>query len=111
MRNLETLAKDARALANDLFRQLGEEAILDCRTPAGTATCLQREEARPLTREEKRLGWARRPFSAYQPERLCGGCAAYWFAEMAAQQLHRLHCLDAREKAQARGRQNGEAGR
>jgi hypothetical protein len=111
MRNLEALAKDARDLANDLFRQCGEEAILDCGTPAGTPTCLQREEARPLTREEKKLGWARRPFSAYEPGRLCGGCAAYWYAEMCAQQLHRLHCLAARAEAQERARRPGEAAR
>lgn len=107
MRDLETLAKDARALANDLFRQRGEAAILDCATPAGTPTCLQREEERPLTRDEKKLGLGRRPFSAYEPGHLCGGCAAYWYAEMAAQQLHRLHCLAAREEAAKKAQSKG----
>ena len=45
------------------------------------------------------MGWTRRPFSAYDPNRMCSTCAAYFHVEMAAQILHRIYCLDAKEEA------------
>lgn len=82
--SLEALAASARALANRLFSGRPE-----C---SNRESCLRAEEVRPLTAQERGWGWARRPFSAYDPARLCRGCAAYWHAEMAAQLLHEAHC-------------------
>jgi hypothetical protein len=88
MKTLEELSQIARELSGELFHT--EE------TPCsgGNGGCLRVEEARPLTRAEKQAGLARRPFDAYDHSRLCAGCRAYWFAEMAAQTLHRMHCID-----------------
>lgn len=46
-------------------------------------SCIQREDERPLTKKERDEGWTRRPFSTFDPDRMCLSCAAYWHAEMA----------------------------
>lgn len=77
------LAQKARELTNHLFR-------FPICTQVGTqlASCLRREETRPLTSKEMSHGWSRRPFNAYDTDTLCGPCRCYWFAEMTAQTLH-----------------------
>lgn len=47
-----------------------------CTGPA--PTCLHAEALRPLTRQEKAKNWQCRPFYAYNPQRLCLACRAYW---------------------------------
>lgn len=89
---LEELANQARELANALF----SDKATACRQKT---KCLQAEQARPLTREEKREGLERRTFDYYDHNRLCGGCRAYWFQEMAAQQLYQLRCHQRRAEA------------
>lgn len=92
MNTLKEMAKDARNLASTLFAT----NAIPCTQPT---LCLQGEEDRPLTKEEKGRGWARRPFWAYSPSRMCDACAAYWHAERAAQILHDLDCLHRRMEA------------
>jgi hypothetical protein len=77
---LERLQKAARKLGSDL---LSTEAV-PCTEEYGNQSCVTAEEERPLTKEEKGRGWSRRPFYAYDHRRMCNGCAAYWFASMAA---------------------------
>lgn len=80
----------ARILANALFN-------MPCAHQGGNPKrerCMTLEEFRPLTRKERADGWDRRPFSAYDPERMCGECRAYWHAEMAAQTLDRMAALE-----------------
>jgi hypothetical protein len=100
------LSERARELANELFK-VAEGGPYECCQPPGTS-CLMKEEERPLTRQEKYNGWARRPFWAYDTQKLCNACRAYWCVEMAAQDLHRLECLRARAEALA-AREGGEA--
>jgi hypothetical protein len=95
---LQGLAKEACDLAGKLFYD-GEGSELGC-TGGGSESCLMREEARPLTVQERKKGWARRPFFAYEENNLCGTCCAYWHAQRAAQILHELDCL--RRKSEAR---------
>lgn len=87
---LDDLVAVAQKLASDLYSNdllpcigLGEE----------DGSCLQKEEARSLTRKEVANGWARRPFWAYDQERLCPNCLAYWHADLCAQELHRRRCM------------------
>ena len=94
--NLETLATTARQLANDLF---GNDQA-ECSQPADKPSCIQLEEDRPLTREERAKGWERRPFCGYDHRRMCNACAVYWWAEMAAQVLHEMHCWQVRINAE-----------
>lgn len=135
-KNLETLANEARALSNELFKNdslaCREQKATECRSCMGyghideltskpsidkrnrhcldcTGTgkvyppsCIQKEEDRPLTKAEKTNGWARRPFFAYDPARMCNACLSYYYAERAAQMLHQMHCLDERAKAIAK---------
>jgi hypothetical protein len=86
---LESLSKRARDLANELFGTDG----MECRRVGNGPTCIMLEDKRSLTKHERSLGWARRPFSAYDPDRMCCSCVAYWHAELAAQELHRFYCL------------------
>jgi hypothetical protein len=85
--DLKALAQRAQELANDLFGWPG------CVEPPGGPCCVRREHDRPLTAREAALGWQQRPFHAYDLTQLCGCCAAYWHAEMAAQALRRAACL------------------
>lgn len=47
-----------------------------------TVKCLQGEAERPLTRAELEKGWVARPFFAYDPDRMCCGCRAYFFLSL-----------------------------
>ena len=78
-------------MSNKLF----SNNLLTCARQADLEkeSCLQQEERRPLTKEEKSHGWERRPFFAYDSERMCAACAAYYHAERAAQLLHQIHCI------------------
>lgn len=93
--SLETLSTTARQLAGDLF---SAEQVQCCR-PEGKPSCLQAEEDRPLTKEEKQAGWVCRPFFAYDPLRMCSGCQAYFYAERAAQVLHEMYCWQRKAEA------------
>ncbi len=86
---LEEMRDLSRKLASELF----STKDLPC---TQTARCLQAEEGRKLTREEMKRGWTRRPFNAYDPEKMCNNCRAYWFAEMLAQSLHDIYCWQVR---------------
>lgn len=91
---LHEMSDKATELANALFRS--EEAA--CSQPQ---SCIEAEGGRPLTPAERRDGWTRRPFWAYQPERMCGGCRAYFHAQRAAQCLHEMACWQTRAKAKS----------
>lgn len=95
---LETMAETARKLANELFSS--KEAACSQQT-SGNKSCIQAEEDRPLTKVEKNQGWTRRPFFAYEPDMMCAGCAAYFFAERAAQTLHEMRCWQIRAEAES----------
>jgi hypothetical protein len=104
---LAELAATARQLANDCF---GSDQL--CCTSYlfhKKRSCLQVEEERPLDKSERALGWAMRPFWAYTTERMCLACAAYYYAERAAQLLHEKHCaaqIEARAKARNQRKEN-----
>ncbi len=55
--------------------------------------CLTREAKRDLTRAELSRGWARRPYDAYDTDRLCLACRALWYAQMASQSVDRYRTL------------------
>lgn len=89
--------KDLEETANQLAVDLMKDDVAPCR--AADAGCVRREEVRPLTTTERKQGWARRPFYAYEPCNMCDACAAYWHASMA-----RICLLDLqRRKAIAAG--------
>ena len=94
MTKIEELGKIARDLASALYSNDGE---LGCSQPT---PCLITEVERPLTPAEKTEGFVRRPFYAYDTSRLCASCRAYWFAEMAAQQLHEMRGWQIRAEAE-----------
>lgn len=83
---LDTIADDARILANQLFGP-----VVACVN--AKESCIRKAETKPLTKVEINLGWTRRPFHAYDTNAMCCACSAYWHAEMAAQDLHRLRCV------------------
>lgn len=85
-RSITDIADDARKLANELYDN-------DSFACANDNHCLKSEDSRPLTKEEKAQGLVRRPFCAYDAERLCLGCRAYFYAEMAAQTTERARAL------------------
>lgn len=93
---LEEMATTSRELANSLFSS-DETPCQEMKY--GKPSCIQAEEDRPLTKEEKKDGWSRRPFWAYETKRMCNGCLAYYFAERAAQVLHEMYCNGVREAA------------
>lgn len=80
---LDALASRARQLANDLFGGPDSPACKE-----KPQTCLQRERARKVPCDH-REGTVVRGFDAYDPDKLCLSCRAYWFAERAAQSLER----------------------
>lgn len=91
--NLETLSTESRKIASALFSS-------DETRCSQKMLCMEREESRPLTKAEKMQGWTRRPFGAYNADFMCAGCRAYWFAEMAAQQLHEMRCWQIRAESE-----------
>lgn len=91
---LQGLEKKCEELAQELNK--GE-----CRQHGPETSCLRLEEERPLTREEREKGWSRRPYWAYDPQRMCRGCAACWHGNMAMLAMHdevRLVQIAAREE-------------
>lgn len=89
---LGTAAKQTRDLANQLFKGPCTQKV----------RCMQAEEERPLTREERVVyglsSDAIRCFWAYDPFKMCARCRVYWLAEMAAQEAHKHACLLGAEK-------------
>ncbi len=74
-----------RATAAELAAALRSADVLPCTERAlRGCSCIAAEKSRPLTRAERARGWARRPVSAYSPEKLCDGCGAYWHVSEAA---------------------------
>jgi hypothetical protein len=108
MSDLQTMSATARQLSNDLFDaepvRCSEQALRERMGQPVGQSCITKEEERSLDSGEKFLGWSKRPFSAYNPAKLCRGCCAYWHAERAAQLLFELHCLARKEKALAKSR-------
>lgn len=74
----------ARALADALLK------APPCTNRNGGETCISRERRRPLTQIERRRGWAARPFYAYDQERLCVSCNAYFHATNTVRALEEL---------------------
>lgn len=87
--NLPEMLRAARDLQSAM-NESGENAPAPCTEDTGAGACIAKEEDRPLTRQEKAKGWARRPWSAYDPARLCDACAAYWFAGMVCVSLESI---------------------
>jgi hypothetical protein len=73
-------ADKARALADALF-------VGACMDDRDDGPCIKRERKRGLPRHAQTV----RSFADFNPFGLCQGCRCYWFAEMAAQGLHRLY--------------------
>lgn len=86
--SLSEFAATARGLASGLFR--ADDAR--CYGPT-ESSCIEEEGSRPLTKAEVNRGWCRRPFWAYDVDRMCNSCLAYFHAERAAQVLHELACV------------------
>lgn len=59
-------------------------------TGTPSPSCIVNEDSRPLTAEEKRQGWSRRPFDKYDDNRLCNACSAYWHASLAEIRLNNI---------------------
>lgn len=57
-------------------------------------SCILKEETRPLTKREEAMGWSRRPFDHYNPDRMCLACRVYWFVSMASNAAHRMEVLE-----------------
>jgi hypothetical protein len=74
--------------ASQLARAVGKVAVelcgvaVPCLRPKSGESCVLQEENRKLTFAERKKGWARRPFYAYDPAQMCDACAAYWHASM-----------------------------
>jgi hypothetical protein len=98
--NLESAMSTARTLVTELCSTDTAPCLRSAQQ--GGNSCLNLEEARPLTPMEERNGWAQRPYWAYFPERMCFACAAYWHAQRCAQLLHEYHCLAAYAEARKR---------
>lgn len=88
-------AKDLLARLRFVASELFGSATLTCMrvNAEEDGSCIRAEAERPLTPAEKREGWVGRPFWAYDPDKLCTACRAYWHAELAAQALHEAICL------------------
>ena len=72
---LESLVYRVQQQANDLFEFPG------CALQPHSPSCLEQQEAK---------GRRRVALDDFKPEKMCAGCAAYWYAQMAAQTLWRL---------------------
>jgi hypothetical protein len=83
---LEELHATAKKLATALLENTGPIQCSGDKHSEGIS-CSCAEERRPLTSEEKKRGWTRRPFYAYDATRMCDPCAAYWFATMCSNVL------------------------
>lgn len=107
MKTIDQLSEAARQLANDLFRNENELVCANQKTDNQEEgkSCLQKEEERKLTAKEVRDGWTRRPFWAYDHNKMCNACQAYWLVEMAAQTLHVMHCNSIRVQAQKKAQE------
>lgn len=92
-----TLA-DLSATARGLADALRAGAAAPCQ---GFPSCFEAEQSRPPARGEKRFGWTRRPLWAFDGDALCLSCSARWNVERAAEDLHTLRDLRAREPAAA----------
>lgn len=84
----EEIVKEVEALAAKLLK----EPL--CYEDDAEGSCIHREEERAPTKAEAREGMVRRPFYAYDPDRLCLSCRAYWRVSLAAQDLRRLATLE-----------------
>ena len=104
MPDLFQLSSAAHELASDLLST--EAAPCSCESSA-VSSCITNEETRPLTRSEKSKGWARRPFSAYDPSKMCLACAAYWHASMCSNALHDMKVIKQRNDAERPAATNG----
>jgi hypothetical protein len=84
-------AKDARDLAQRLF---SNETTGQCHSLSYEVNCLSRETARlkgyPSLPDNSTL----RSYSYFDPHKLCSSCLAYWYVEMAAQELARMVTLE-----------------
>lgn len=83
----EALARRLRDLADEMYTRPPCQRIV-----AGEMGCISAEANRPLTPEEQARGMVSRPYSDYDPGRMCLPCVAFWFASQAAQALH-LHAV------------------
>lgn len=98
VQKVQALETQARALLNKLF----DAKVLPCssaKSPDFT-TCLVAENHRPLTPTEKGHGRVARHFDRYDPDRMCLGCRAYWYAALSRDSLARLLALTQKEEAQ-----------
>ena len=88
-RTLKELEEACNAIAVELMgevapcRNMRRLADVGLSPEALTLSCVMQEEHRALTKTERDLGWARRPFSRYDHLRMCAPCASYWHASMA----------------------------
>lgn len=96
--------KAAAAKARELSGELYKGSCPRYNSRMAKEPCLHAEETRKLTPAEKRQGWTRRPFYAYDHGRMCPTCAAYWHASMASMALDREARLAEREKAEKENR-------
>ena len=71
---------ELRAAAEQTAKRLNTTEAAGCSDAEG---CLRKEAARPGRGQTG----TRRAFNAYDPDKLCDGYRAYWFAEMAAAAL------------------------
>jgi hypothetical protein len=85
---LEEMIAAARELVSAANHNNGD---LACVQQGIGDACTMQEEERPLTRAEKAKGWARRPFYAYDHDRMCSACRAYWYLSMAELSLSDIH--------------------
>lgn len=86
----------------DISTQMMQEDKYPCCD--SECSCIMKEEKRPLTKSEKSLGWSRRPFNAYVADNMCLSCSVYWYASMAANNMHRLECIAESVKSSLQGK-------
>lgn len=92
---LEQLMTQARWISE----VLGRNEPAQC-SKGEPPSCVEAEGERTLTRVERGRGWSMRPFSAYDPERMCGSCRAYWFASMTVNAISDLRVSALRIEAE-----------
>lgn len=86
-------------IADKLVQGLMDETIFPCADVMGNRSdeqnCILTEQARPLTAKERQrhgTGWSQRPQYAYDTQRLCASCLAYWYAAQTAGAVNDLVC-------------------